>query len=353
MSRKIIEIKHHLSSGCCMCSGIEDLYATKTNQSIPEGFLLALGSFGETVFIKMNNSEKPYMFSANDARPKTVYENLKDELGLDYKIIGGRTVKYAKKSIKKEIDEGYPVVLGPLDMFYLPYLKMYHVEHIPIHYVLMTGYDEEKNCVLIYDCDREDIIELAVSDLELAWNIEKNGVGDKNGFIKIRLGENLPDKYTLSCNCLLKKAERQFREKPYILGISAYEKIARELPKWKKKFSEEEYRKALISITEYMGKVPKVPNQIMGVKEADIPYCANYDRLAEIIHELGQEYKQENWIKSAQLFDKCGKNIETIVTYVVQYCCNDVDRIDELPNLFLKNADYAKEAYRLIQDIRL
>ena len=41
-----------------------------------------------------------------------------------------------------------------------------------------------------------------------------------------------------------------------------------------------------ISITEYMGKVPKVPNQIMGVKETDIPYCANYDRLAEIIHEL-------------------------------------------------------------------
>jgi len=319
MSRKIIEIKHHLSSGCCMCSGIEDLYATRTNQSIPEGFLLALGSFGETVFIKMNNSQKPYMFSANDARPKTVYENLKDELGLDYKIIGGTTVKYAPKSIKKEIDEGYPVVLGPLDMFYLPYLKMYHVEHIPIHYVMMIGYDEEKNVVLIYDCDREDVIELAVSD---------------------------------SYNCLLRKAERQFREKPYILGISAYEKIAKELPKWKKKFSEEDYRNALISITEYMGKVPKVPNQIMGVNEADIPYCANYDRLAEIIRELGQEYKQDNWIKAAELFDKCGKNIETIVTYVVQYCCNDVDRIDEFPDLFLQNADYAREDYRLIQDTK-
>ena len=281
-----------------------------------------------------------------------MYENLKDELGIDYKIIGGTTVKYAKKSIKKEIDDGNPVVLGPLDMFYLPYLKTYHVEHIPIHYVMMTGYDEEKNCVLIYDCDREDMIELAISDLELAWNIEKNGVGDKNGFIKIRLGDNLLDKYTLSRNCLLKKAERQFREKPNILGISAYEKIAKELPKWKKKFSEEDYRKALISITEYMGKVPKVPNEIMGVKEADIPYCANYDRLAEIIHELGQEYKQDNWLKSAELFNKCGKNIETIVTYIVQYCCNKVDRIDELPNLFLENANYAKQAYRLIQDTK-
>ncbi len=173
-------------------------------------------------------------------------------------------------------------------MFYLPYLKMYHAEHISIHYVMMTAYDEEKDCVLIYDCDREGMIELAMSDLELAWDIEKNGVGDKNGFIKIRLGDNLPDKYTFSRNCLLKKRESKFREKQNILGISAYEKIAKVLPKWKKKFPEEDYRKALISITEYMGKVP---NEIMGVKEADIPYCANYDRLAEIFHELGQEYK--------------------------------------------------------------
>ena len=352
MSRKILNIEHHLSSGCCMCSGIEDIYATKTNQSIPEGFLLALGSFGETVFIKMNNSEKPYMFSANDARPKTVYENLKNELGLEYKIIGGRTVEYAKKSIKREIDAGYPVVLGPLDMFYLPYLKMYHTEHIPIHYVTMVGYDEEKNCILIYDCDREDMIELAVKDLELAWNIEKNGVGDKNGFIKIRLKDNLPNKYMLAYNCLLKKAERQFREKPYILGISAYEKIAKELPKWKTKFSEEEYRKALISITEYMGKVPKVPNRIMGIKESDIPYKANYDRLAKIINELGQEYKQVNWIKAAELFDNSGKNIEAIVAYIVEYCCNGIDRVDKVPQLFLDNADYAREAYQLIQDTK-
>lgn len=46
------------------------------------------------------------------------------------------------------------------------------------------------------------------------------------------------------------------------------------------------------------------------------------------------------------------KNIETIVTYVVQYCCNDVDRIDGVPNLFLENANYAKEAYRLIQNTK-
>lgn len=349
MGQKLIEMKHHLSSGCCMCSGIEDVYANRTNQIIPEGFLLALGSFGETVFIKMNHADKPFMFSANDARPKTVYENLKDIL-TDYKIIGGRTVEYAKKTIKQEIDAGHPVILGPLDMYYLPYLKMFHTEHIPIHYVTMVGYDEEKDCVLIYDCDREHLIELPFADLELAWNIKKNGVGDKNGFIKIRLSDRLPDKYELACKCLLEKAERQFREKPYILGISAYEKIAKELPKWKKNFSEEEYKKAIISITEFMGRVPKIPNKITGIAEPeDIPYQANYDRLAKIICELGQEYRQENWVKAADLFDQCGKNMEKIVACIIKYCCDGIDEMEEVPNLFLKNAELAGKAYHLIQ----
>lgn len=346
--KKLIEVKHHLSSGCCMCSGIEDIYADRTNQMIPEGFLLALGSYGETVFIKMNNPDKPYMFSANDARPKTVYGNLKATLGLDYKIIGGRTLEYAKKSIKQEIDAGYPVIIGPLDMYYLPYLKMFHTEHVPIHYVMMTGYDEEKDCVLVYDCDRENLIELTFADLELAWSIEKNGVGDKNGFIKIRLPDKLPDKYELARNCLLKKAERQLREKPYILGISAYEKIAGELPKWRKNLSEEAYRKAIISVTEYMGRVPKLPNRIMGITEPDIPYKANYDRLARIVCELGREYKQENWIKAAELFDKCGDNIEKIVSYIMKYCCDGIDEMNEASSLFLKNAELAGRAYHLI-----
>ena len=39
------------------------------------------------------------------------------------------------------------------------FIKMNNSENIPIHYVIMTRYDEVKNCVLI---------ELAVSDLELA-----------------------------------------------------------------------------------------------------------------------------------------------------------------------------------------
>ena len=97
-----------------------------------------------------------------------------------------------------------------------------------------------------------------------------------------------------------------------------------------------------------MGKVPKVPNAICSILESDIPYKANYDRLANIVRELGQEYKQENWIKSAELFEKCANNIEMIVSYIIKYCCDGIDEMNEVIRLFLDNAEYASKAYRLI-----
>lgn len=51
------------------------------------------------------------------------------------------------KRAKEQIDNEKPVVLGCLDMYYLShYPKFYNKEHIPIHYILMVGYDDEEQC---------------------------------------------------------------------------------------------------------------------------------------------------------------------------------------------------------------
>lgn len=248
MSRTLLPIKHHLCSGCCMWSGIEDVYATRTNQTIPEAFLLGLSSFGESVYIKTKDKNNPFLFSIVDGRTRQTYNKIKDILGLHYQISEGRTLSYALKSIKQEIDARRPVILGPLDMFYLPYLKMYHKNHIPMHYVLMVGYDEENESVLIYDCDRTDLIEFSTNHLVQAWQIEKNAVGDKNGFIRFTLSDQLLNKYELADICLKKKAARQLCLKPDFVGINAYTKIAKEFPSWKSSFSELEYRMKKISL---------------------------------------------------------------------------------------------------------
>lgn len=353
MSKKLLHIKHHLSSGCCMWSGIEDVYVTKTNEILPEAFLFGLSSFGESAFIKTKDKAKPFMFSIADGRTRKTYDSIKDILGLNYQISEGRTLSYALKSIKKEIDKGRPIILGPLDMFYLPYLKMYHKDHIPMHYLLMVGYDEEKDCVFIYDCDRIELIELPQSELIQAWQIEKNVVGDKNGFIRFDLSGNLMNKYELADVCLKNKADRQLCKKPDFIGINAYHKIAKEFPFWKNKFSEKEYRNILASLTESFGMVPKLPNEILGVTTGeDISFQANYDRLGNILVKLGEEYHRDNWIQSGKLFYECGCKIETITRYIIQYYCHDEDHLTEIPELFLKIGQYAKKAYQIIDDYK-
>ncbi|OPJ64236.1 BtrH N-terminal domain-containing protein [Clostridium oryzae] len=353
MSRKLLDIKHHLSSGCCMWSGIEDVYATRTGQTLPEAFLFALSSFGESVFLKFKDETRPFMFSVADGRTRKTYDKIKNIIGLNYQISEGRTLSYALTSIKREIDNGNPVILGPLDMFYLPYLKMYHKNHIPMHYILMVGYDDKKDCVLIYDCDREDLQELPKAELVQAWQIEKNAVGDKNGFIRFSLSEKTINKYELADICLRNKAMRQLSEKLTFAGINAYNKIAIEFPYWKDNFSEEEYRNALASLTEFLGMVPKLPNEILGIKEKeDICFDGNYNRLGNILLQLGEEYQRDDWTHAGNLFCQCGCLIEDITNRIIRFYCQNENCLSEIPSIFIKVGKYAERAYQIIADYK-
>lgn len=350
MSKKIIEIKHHLCDGCCMWSGIEDIYVTKSGEEVPEAFFFALSSYGENAYLKFNNVERPVMLSVCDGRTRKTYNKIKDEIGLQFKISEGRTLEYAFKAVKREIDNGSPVILGPLDMYYLPYLKMYHKEHIPMHYVLMVGYDDEEKCVFIYDCGRDQIQSLSYMELEKAWQIEKNAVGDKNGFIRFYLQGPTKNQYELAKICFKKKAERQLSDKPEILGISALLKIADDFPKWKEKMTEEIYRNALKALIEFFGMVPKLPDRLLGVEngDKDICYKGHCDRLGNVLIVLGNKYNLMDWVKAGRLFTECGEVFEEITKHIINYLCDGKNALEDVPELFFKIADLEEAAYKLL-----
>ncbi|WP_167958376.1 BtrH N-terminal domain-containing protein [Anaerosporobacter faecicola] len=348
--RKIIALKHHLCSGCCMWSGIEDVYEQITGEQVPEGFFFGMSCFGENTYIKLPDENQARMFSVGDGRTRKVYDKLKDLIGLSYRISEGGTVSYALKTIKKEINEERPVILGPLDMYHLPYVKMYHKDHIPMHYVLMVGYDEEKNCVYIYDCDRIDLLELPIDELIKAWNIEKNAVGDKNGFIRFTLSENPMSVEQIMDISMKRKAEEQLREKPIILGMTAFDKIASEFPNWEKELGKDLYRKTLMGLTEFFGKVPKLPNRLLGVgaEEKDIPYQAHCDCLGNVLLEMGNRYQRKDWTQASTYFLESGVLFERITDCVVRYLCDNEDTLSEVPELFLQIKEKEEAAYRLL-----
>lgn len=344
---KIIKIKHHISDGCCMWSGIEDMYATKRNEEIPEAFLLALSSYGENAYLKFNNTTRPVMFSVCDGRTRKTYDKIKDIIGLDYKISEGRTLAYAFGKVKQEIDNGKPVILGPLDMYYLPYVKMYQKQHIPMHYILMVGYNEEKKCIYLYDCGREEMQELSYEELFDAWQIQKSIVGDKNGFIRFSLSEDVPNVYELSKQCLKQKAIRQLSDKPSFTGITAFYKIANEFPTWKDEMPKEVYQNALMGLVEYFGMVPKLPNRLLGIEGiSDISYRGNCDRLGDILIHLGNKYNQADWFEAGDLFIQSGMRFETITSDIVSYLCGESNTLETIPQLFIEIAQLEERAYQ-------
>ena len=69
-------------------------------------------------------------------------ENPLEWIDLSLLLIGGTTVKYAKKSIKKEIDEGNPVILGPSYFSYKGRpiaVASKEIEVIPLHLVSLIS----------------------------------------------------------------------------------------------------------------------------------------------------------------------------------------------------------------------
>lgn len=140
------------------------------------------------------------------------------------------------------------------------------------------------------------------------------------------------------------------REKPESIGVSAFRKIALDFPKWKEEMSEEVYRNALMSLSEFFGMVPKLPNRVIGIKneDADICYKGNCDRLGNVLTVLGNNYGRKDWVKAGGRFTESGEVFEEITFHIISYLCDGRNTIGYIPKLFLKIADLEESAYRLL-----
>lgn len=164
-----------------MWNGIEDIYMNKTGENIPNQFFFAMSGFCSFAYIKTNKSDIKRMIVFNDGRTKQMYKFLAPIVGFEYHFIEFKSPELALAKAKKEIDNGFPVVIGALDMYHLDYFeKIYHKEHIPFHYILMIGYDEEEEKVYFYDYGRNNVMNISYSSIFLAMNSSYNGLSNPN-----------------------------------------------------------------------------------------------------------------------------------------------------------------------------
>lgn len=348
--RKTIEnLSHHLDDYECMWNGIEDIYMNKTGENLPDQFFFAMSGFCSFAYIKTNKADTKRMVSFGDGRTKKMYEFLAPIVNFNYHHIECKTPELALAKAKKEIDNGFPVVIGALDMYYLEYYtKLYHKEHIPFHYVLMIGYDDEEKNIYLYDCGRKEVLKLSYDNLLLGMNAEYKGLCKPNTICTIRM-DKPNSKKDIFKSAMKIKSDMFLNPPTKFLGINGLKKLSKEILNWEEELGKQETDKILRNIVEFSGSVPTTPNRLNGISKKDeVVFMCSRDKMSRVLIELGTEYKNNNLIKSGELFKNSGKQFEKLCDIFIDYILDTKKNMKLASEIILNIAEIEYNAYQLV-----
>lgn len=348
--KKILDISHRSDDYVCMWNGIEDLYILDTHENLPPKFFFSLASFGSFCYRKTNRSELKRMVALGDGRTKQMYEFLAPIVDFEYKHYEYKTFEKALAKAKAEVDDGYPCILGALDMYYLHYYpKLYHKKNIPFHYVMMIGYDDEEQCVYINDCGRQETQMLSYDELRLAWDCSYPGLSKPNTVCAIRM-HSIRNKYEIAREALSKKCDLFLNPPVGFIGYHGLTKFIKDLPNWKAELSKEDYDKILFHMVQFFGTVPTVPNALQGIDEDDdVKFGGGFDKISVVLAELGEEYQDKKMINASSTFEEGAIIISKIKDIIVEYLTSQGDRTNEFPILFTDIQQIMKRGFEILR----
>ena len=347
--KKILEVAHRMDDYACMWNGVEDLYIRDTGETLPSKFFYVLSSFGSFCYMKTPKAELKRMVALGDGRTRQMYEFLAPIVGFDYKICEYKTFERALAKIKSEIDAGFPRMIGALDMFYLPHFeKLYHKEHIPFHYELATGYDDAEELLYFSDCGRADTQIIPYDELRLALDCSYPGLSKPNTVWTIRMHTN-KRKYEIAKEALARKKELFLHPPVGFIGCRGFEKLIKELPRWKTELSREEYDRQLYQMVQFFGTVPTVPNALRGIGEPDsIAFGGGFDKAAVVLESIGKEYHDEAMLAASGIFGRAVPVIGEVKETIVDYLTGGKDETEQLPVLFSRIADIMRAGFEVL-----
>jgi hypothetical protein len=333
-----------------MVNGLEDLYERETGIRLPDWLLLHLSGLLGFVYVKNKNAPTPRMVFWGKQIAKYQYETLADVVGFTWQMVENRSFSYTLSQAKAFIDQGTPALLGALDMYHLPYYdRFYHAFHVPIHHVLMGGYDDAQEAALVLDCDREDVQVIPYADLEPAWDVTIPGMGKKNTFYTFKFNGQVADVDTIVRQGLRKWATEMLEPPASLFGIKGMRKLARELPRWPLELDARQLDISLRHLAEFTGFPPIPPNRLSGYDAPD-KHAAGRDVFAGLLRRLAADYEMEAWAESADVFEQSAQALTELTNEVVDYILGKSTTLEPASELVTKIADLEEQAFRVIRD---
>lgn len=326
--KKLLSLPHRVCESTCYVNGLEDILEWKGAKYL-DYLLPVLGGTGEFAYLKFKIADPPCMVYWG-ANPKYLLSDLENIIGFKQKLVENRVFKNTFPKIKEFIDSGHPVMAGALDMYYLHYYRgIYKKQHIPIHYVLIVGYDDSKEEVYVHDCTFKGMQNVSYQDFERSLDVNVPGMSKKNTIRAFTLPDKLPSEIDAARKGLNIRAEKMLNPPVNMLGIPAMKKLSREIIKW-------ENNKCFDHLATYATVPPLLP------KTFENSHGMRFWK-AKVLKELGKKYKMDNWISAAELFKDSGKLIMDICKAAIKRDKNSIS------DLILKVATIEEEACRLIK----
>jgi hypothetical protein len=340
---RLLEIPHSVCRYTCMVSGISDVYEWKTGQKLPCMFMMLLSGMAGFTYLKFKRARPSFMVFWGPS-VKVQYKNLKKIFGIDIEIKNeGGSFARAMKILKKSIDEGYPAIIGPLDMFNLEYHHEFFMKlHATAHFVLVVGYDDTAKRVHIYDCNFKELKNLSYENLQQAWSADEKGYLKRFSVITFKVPDVAPNLRTLVEKGLEHKADEMLKPPIRNFGIPGIRKLAAEFPKWENWMSKENYILALKNLVMFANVPPTLSREVDN-------FTAFRREFSTLLKELHMRTGDPRLEQLCNYFKNSGKLIEQLCHTTLDYLDSKEDSRSEAPRLLMSIASTEEEAYNLIE----
>ncbi|UCF06562.1 MAG: DUF4872 domain-containing protein [bacterium] len=274
-------IPHRRAHGMCPVNGIRDLVHWRSGQDWSNEFLYGLGQGGGFAYLRFKAADPPRQVYWGIAGPRQ-HKYLAELLDAEYTDFENRAFKFSWNKAREAMDAGTPPVLGPLDMFHLHFYEdIYHKRHIPIHYVLLVGYKEEQ--AYVHDTDKEDIQEISLDELQLAWDVNVPGLGKRNRLVVLDISQHLPPVDMLIRRSIADECQTMLHPPVSMVGISAMEKVASEIARWPEELGKDTATQCLRQVREYLNSPPDLEgDHLTAGRDLYITFLQEAGEMAEL-----------------------------------------------------------------------
>jgi len=292
--KKLHVLPHRICESTCYVNGLEDILAWKGSE-YTDYLLSVVGGMASFTYLRFKRADPPCMVYWG-ANTKYLMKDLANIIGFKETVVEGKTFKSMFSILKKAIDNGKPVVAGALDMYHLHYYpELYKKQHMPIHYILAVGYDDEEQVVYAHDCSHGGVQKIPYRDFEESLGVKVPGMSKKNTIRTFVLPEKLPTELEVARKGFSYKAEKFLNPPVKLFGVPAMRRLAEEVFGWDNK-------KCFEHMATYATTPPMLP------KTFENSHGMRFWQ-ADVLNTLGRKYGIDEWVEASTLFRRSGEEI--------------------------------------------